>query len=104
MRPQGCAPSGSAEGRGVHNLARVFLIFTSIAVAASAASAETSLVLISDSGDYIGAGQTQVYTESDGVFGASSNGDVVSINFNTPTFSHFWFLDFAAPSGQALAV
>jgi hypothetical protein len=82
-----------------------FLILACFALAISAASAETSLVLISDSGDYIGAGQTQVYTESDGSFSATSiGGEVVSINFSTPTFSHFWFLNFGAPFGQDLAV
>ncbi len=63
----------------------------------------TSLVMTSDAGDYIGAGQTYDYTPYDGVFSVSKNYDNgVSIDFNTPDYSHFWYLDFAAPGGATL--
>ncbi len=80
-------------------------LFFAWALVSPATAAETSLTMISDSGDYIGGGQQQFYTLSDGVFGASWNGGShVSLNFHTPSYSHWWYLDFAAPSGQALAV
>jgi hypothetical protein len=64
----------------------------------------TSLSMTSDSGDYIGQGQTYLYTPTDGTFSASAgiNNNNVSFFFNTPTFDHFWSLDFAAPNGAPL--
>lgn len=72
----------------------------------TALAAVTSIVLNSEPGDYIGGGQTLVFVEGDGSFTAIShpNGSGVSVSFNTPTYSHWWYLDFAAPDLQPLAV
>jgi hypothetical protein len=72
--------------------------------AAPARAQSTTLYLNSQAGDYIGGGVSQSYTTADGVFNArSSNGaQHVAISFNTPTYSHWWYLDFAAPTGLPL--
>jgi hypothetical protein len=76
----------------------VFLLFT-----LAAQAQVTSLSLNSDSGDFIGEGQTTFLTPADGTFSASAGANNISISFfGQPGI--FWFLDFAAPSGQALTV
>jgi hypothetical protein len=62
--------------------------------AAPARAQSTTLYLNSQAGDYIGGGVSQSYTTADGVFNArSSNGaQHVAISFNTPTYSHWWYL------------
>lgn len=64
--------------------------------AAPAAAQVTSLTMISDSGDYIGAGQTYNYTPADGTFQAyvPSSG-VVAVNFYGS--GHNWNLFFSHP-------
>jgi hypothetical protein len=60
--------------------------------------------MVSDSGDYIGGGQFYYFTSADGNFtqqGGSTQH--VSIDFTTPSYAQWWYLDFAAPSGQSLA-
>ncbi len=80
-------------------------IFASTLLGATVRAQVTSLTLNSDSGDYIGAGQFLFFTPGDGTFSASQNYDQgVSLSFTTPSFSHFWYLDFAAPNNQPLAV
>lgn len=64
----------------------------------------TSIVLTSEPGDFVGGGQTLVFVQADGPFVAQTNGTVVGVRFNTPTFDHFWSLEFAAPDGQPLVV
>src|ERR1700746_1000622 len=74
-------------------------------VGAAAQGQVTSLSLNSDPGDFVGGGQTAFFTPADGTFGASgiSTGNHVSVSFlGQPGI--FWFLDFAAPSGQPLTV
>src|SRR5262245_24006438 len=74
-------------------------------MAAEARAGITSLLLTGDPGDYISGGQTQFYTDADGAFGASSNyPNGVSLSFHTPSYSHWWYLDFSAPGGQYLTV
>jgi parallel beta-helix repeat protein len=68
-------------------------------------AADTSLTMSSDPGDYIGGGQDYFYGANDGYFEASLNSaHGVSVIFDTPGFSHWWYLDFAAPYGDPLAV
>ncbi len=62
----------------------------------------TSLIMNSESGDYIGAGQSQTYLPSDGTFSVNTNRNFVGISFSSPT--HFWSLSFQAPNGASLAV
>ena len=87
----------------IKGLRAAFLLFllAVLTQAMPAAAQVTSLSMTSDSGDYIGQGQTYLYTPTDGTFNAQVgiNNNSVSIFFNTPTFDHFWFLDFAAPNG-----
>lgn len=74
-------------------------------IAASAQAQVTSLSLVSDPGDFVGGGQTTFLTPAEGTFNAQgvSGGSHVSVSFfGSPGV--FWFLDFAAPSGQPLAV
>lgn len=86
-----------------HICIRLFLLVVS--VFATAASAQvTSLSMTGDPGDFILGGQTKFLTPADGTFfvnGTSSSG-VVSMTLFGPT--EFWSVDFAAPSGQSLAV
>jgi hypothetical protein len=83
----------------------LLLSAAALGVAADAMAGTTSILLNSDPGDYIGQGQVLFFAEGDGVFTARTNFDNgVSIAFNTPTFSHFWYLDFAAPNSQALTL
>lgn len=86
-----------------HICIRLFLLVVS--VFATAANAQvTSLSMTSDPGDFILGGQTKFLTPADGNFsvnGTSSSGVVSMTFFNSP---EFWSVDFAAPSGQPLAV
>jgi VCBS repeat-containing protein len=69
------------------------------------ASGTTQLYLNSQPGDYIGGGQTVTYTLADGTFAASRDPygyGGVAVNFNTPSYSHFWTLWFAAPNHVTL--
>jgi hypothetical protein len=69
-----------------------------------AAAAVTSLWLDSDPGDYIGGGAVTFFAQEDGSFTARRNyANGVSVAFNTPNYSHWWYLDFGAPDGQFLA-
>jgi hypothetical protein len=69
-----------------------------------ARATDTFLSMSSDAGDYIGQGLTYHYTVADGPLTAEKNYDNgVSISFNTPTYDHFWYLDFAAPQSALLA-
>jgi hypothetical protein len=77
------------------------LLFLHFIFFSSLTSAATFLYFNSQPGDYIGQGIERTWTTDDGVFNAfgeiSSN--VVEINFNG---TDWWYLDFAAPSGQTL--
>jgi hypothetical protein len=83
---------------------RVFSIsFVVLFFAADARAAVTSLLLTGDPGDYISGGQTLFFAPADGPFSARTNySNGVSLAFHTPTYSHFWYLDFAAPNKQFL--
>jgi len=82
------------------------LMMLVLGTASWATAGVTSIVLNSDPGDYIGGGQTMVFVETDGTFVAqnSGNGSSVHVSFNTPTYSHWWYLDFAAPDLLPLVV
>jgi Putative Ig domain len=80
-----------------------FFAFVFVAVVGAQAQV-TSLTMSSDPNDYIGGGQFYFFTPANGTFtqqGGSSQH--VSISFATPSYSQWWYLDFAAPSGQSLA-
>ena len=66
-------------------------------------AAVTSVLLTGDQGDYISGGQTLYFTPADGTFSATMNyHNGVSVAFHTPTYSHWWYLDFSAPNKQFL--
>jgi hypothetical protein len=70
---------------------------------ASAPPAETAtLTMVSDSGDYIGQGQTWSYDTAAGdVISATTNGN--TLNAAVTGFNgDWWYLDFDAPNGQTL--
>jgi hypothetical protein len=93
-------PAGVAFGRSI----LAFLVMM-IGAVTGAKAGVTSLTMVSDAGDYIGGGQFYFYTPNDGTFtGQSSSNQIVTFSFNTPTYSHWWNLDFAAPSGQSLSL
>jgi putative Ig domain-containing protein len=74
-----------------------------LAFNANAHAASTSLSMQSDPGDYIGGGQDQLYTLADGEFTAQRNAyNGVSLAFHTPTYSHWWYVDFAAADSELL--
>lgn len=81
---------------------RFLLLMVLLACASGATAQVTSLTMNSDPGDYIGGGQFYYYTPADGAFSAQSSPQVITISFNTPNFSDWWYLNFAAPSGQSL--
>lgn len=63
------------------------------------------LQMRSDTGDYIGLGQTYLLRSSDGVFAAGgSRPNSVAVRFRNPSRSEDWFLSFTAPTGSNLGV
>jgi len=82
------------------------IVFTLLTLAAPARAQVTSLSMTGDSGDYIGGGQTYFFTPTDGPFTVQISPDLstVTVAFNTPSYSDWWYLDFAAPNAQPLAV
>jgi hypothetical protein len=80
-------------------------VFALLVLATTVHAQVTSLSLNSDSGDFIGLGQSIFLTPADGGFSANQNFDNgVSIDFFGNQLGEFWFLDFAAPNGQPLTV
>ena len=71
----------------------------------NSATAGRLLYFRSSPGDYIGAGQTQVVSDTTGNFSASpANSGYVSYNYNTPDYSAWWALNLASADGLPLAV
>jgi hypothetical protein len=66
----------------------------------------TFLTFISDRGDYIGGGQTQVYMTPSTTFGttvdAARNHVYVSTISSDGLYTYWWYLNLAAPQGQQL--
>lgn len=81
------------------------LALAALACSVSVHAQVTSLTMFSDPGDYIGGGQFQFYTPAEGTFSAQRNyAEGVSLSFNTASYDHWWYLDFAAPNNQPLSV
>jgi Putative Ig domain len=71
--------------------------------AVEATAASTSLLLTGDPGDYISGGKTLYFTAADGTFTAYKNyNNGVTIAFQAPNLSHWWYLNFAGPNNQPL--
>jgi hypothetical protein len=66
----------------------------------------TFLYMNSEPGDYIGGGVEQLYTSADSSFSASlpQGGDYFHSSVIQGAFTHWWYVDIVAPSGQPLAV
>jgi hypothetical protein len=65
----------------------------------------TTLVMASDSGDYIGGGVNRTYTPADGTFTATSSATHVRIGFTaTGSPGTWWYLNFASPDAGQLEV
>jgi len=82
----------------------VFLFLLALSLLTVRANAQvTSLALNSDSGDFVGGGQSLFLTPADGTFSATQNFDNgVSVLLFGPV--HFWFLDFSAAGNVPLTV
>lgn len=77
----------------------LFLLFT-VATASVPALAQTaSLWYVSETGDYIGQGQSLSFNTGITATG-STDGRIVHVSVNTP--EHWFYLDLAAPVGQTL--
>ena len=78
----------------------VFVFALTFTAVASASTPQTFLILISQSGDYIGGGLTQTLTPADGTFSVTNSTTDISISFHTPNYSQFWTLQFGSPKTQ----
>jgi hypothetical protein len=87
------------------NMVTAFAFFVVLACSTPVHAGVTSITFISDPGDYIAGGQFYFYAPADGSFSAQQNSfQGVSLSFNTPSYEHWWFLDFAAPNNLPLTV
>lgn len=81
-------------------LIRSLFLLLAIASASAPALAQTaSLSYVSETGDYIGQGQSLSFSSGITATG-STDGRVVKVSVNTP--EHWYYLDLAAPVGQTL--
>jgi hypothetical protein len=64
------------------------------------------LYMNSQPGDYIGGGQEQLYTSADSTISGSlpKGGDYFSASVIQGPFTHWWYVNIAAPPGEPLAV
>lgn len=72
-----------------------------VLIVSGAVSAETRLVLKSDSGDYIGQGKSYLYTDANASFRYSKNYDN-GITLNIESGDAWWTLNMAAPGNAQL--
>ncbi len=74
-----------------------------LACTSTALAGVSSLRMISDPGDWVGAGREYAFTRADGTFGAARvSTRSVSAWFETPDHRTSWFLQFSAPLGLSL--
>ncbi len=105
--PASTAPrnAGGADAipRGPRGLGLLLAVLAS-GLAARAALAGTSIGYVSQPGDYIGQGQTELYTDADGTFTASTFQDPgAHIDFDDATEPGIWWsLDLDAPQSVRL--
>ena len=101
-----CVVDSRKSFYGVLGLIAVAAVLGAFAPGAYAVTPlSASLTMTSEPGDYIGAGQSYSYDTSAGdTIGSTSNGQVVNASVFFAANGDWWFLDFAAPQGQTLAV
>ncbi len=69
-----------------------------------ARAGQTVLILNSQPGDWVGAGQQLSFTPADGPFTVVSAGTGgLQVSFHTPDYSHFWYVTFGPPKSRKLA-
>jgi peptidoglycan/LPS O-acetylase OafA/YrhL len=73
-----------------------------LGTAGAAAQGTTALFFQSQTGDYIGGGQTKTYTPADGTFTIGSSANAVTGRVVGPSLSFWWDFSFSAPSGTPL--
>src|SRR5688500_16005360 len=73
-----------------------------LAPAAHAASA-TSVVMLSDSGDYIGGGVPRLYHPGNAQISVSGSTAYVNVSVSGGNLGDYFDLEFAAPAGRILA-
>ncbi len=81
------------------------LLFVTLLIYSGINVASTFISFNSQEGDYIGQGESRVWSDGSGTFSSNSTIDkpnVVTINFTSD--ENWWTLDFAAPVGQSLSV
>ena len=72
----------------------VVLLLLGVFAHALPAAAQVTSLSMTTTGDYIGQGQTYLYTPADGAFNAQvADDNGVRFFFNTSTFSHWWGLE-----------
>src|SRR5919204_859392 len=80
----------------------VLALWCAVPAAARAASV-TSVVMFSDSGDYIGGGQDRLFTPGDTAISVSGSTGYLTVHLSGGSSGTWFDMDFAAPPGQALA-
>ncbi|WP_261370247.1 hypothetical protein [Lysobacter antibioticus] len=79
-------------------LAGAFALALIGVAAAPVAAADALYSYVSQAGDYIGAGQSKVYTHADSTITVSGNAQALSMNVRSGVDN--WRIDLAAPQGQ----
>jgi len=69
---------------------------------ASSFAGQNILYYSSQTGDGIGQGQEVRFTGADGTFSVNSYPNTLGANFNTPGWTHWWFLNIGTANGAAL--
>jgi hypothetical protein len=80
------------------------LLIIALSSSMAFAAAQTVLILNSQPGDWVGAGQQLSFTPADGPFtvaGTVTGG--LQVFFHTPDYSHFWYVAFGPPNSRKLA-
>lgn len=85
--------------RGLLAIVVGLLLLPSSALGASA----TSVVMLSDSGDYIGGGVPRWYHPGNAQISVSGSTGYLTVGVSGGNLGDYFHMDFAAPSGQALA-
>ena len=93
--------SVSRWGAGVF-IAGLLALMVSFTASASAAEA-TSVVMLSDSGDYIGGGESRFFHPGNGSVTVGGNAGFMTVSVSGGTRGDSFSLNFAAPPGQSLS-
>lgn len=67
-------------------------------------SSGTFLYMNSQPGDYIGGGQEHLYTSADSAINGNLSGGYFSASVIQGAYTHWWYVNLAAPAGQPLSI